>query len=85
MSKPHKFRHVANGTSSYDFAVYCEYCGLVVFHANRADDRDKQYEKAKKGCPCAPSEQQIRREPWNPRFQSIEQYLDDRKVAQNES
>ncbi len=66
MSKPHKFRAVTNGTSNYDWAIFCEYCGLVVFHANRSGKQDEQYDKAKKGCPCAPSEPQIRREPWNP-------------------
>ncbi len=64
--RPHKFKAVANGTSSYDFAIYCEYCGLVVFHANRSDDRDKQWEKAKEGCPLAPEPEQRRDDPFSP-------------------
>ncbi len=56
MKKPHKFRAVTNGTGTYDWAIYCEYCGMVVFHANRSGEYPKRYEQSKQGCPCAPEE-----------------------------
>ena len=90
--KAHKFTSVTNGTGSYDWAIYCEYCGLVVFHANHPDvyDRDKQHEKALKGCPLAPDpevkEYPAPYDPWRQppqRFASIEDALRPTEVCEH--
>ena len=55
MSGKHKFKSVTNGTSAYDWAIYCEYCGHVAFHANTGGEtREKAQALAKKPCPLAP-------------------------------
>lgn len=59
MMKPHKFKAALNGTSAYDWAVYCEYCGLVSFHANKGDSiNENKQGKAAEGCPCSPVTQE---------------------------
>jgi len=50
MKKPHKFMPITNGNSSYDYAIYCEYCGFLAWHANRSKNDSAQLE-AKQGCP----------------------------------
>ena len=35
MKRPHKFRTNDNPFNVYDRIVFCEYCGLIAFHANR--------------------------------------------------
>lgn len=50
----HKYKHVCNGTSSYDYAIYCEYCGHIVFDANHTSVTDKRYKMSIMGCPLAP-------------------------------
>lgn len=53
--KPHKFKHSDNGNAGpYSTVVYCEYCGLVAFHANNTIDTDKRFNESKKGCPLSP-------------------------------
>ena len=54
MNKPHKFKHGSNGNGTYDHVIFCEYCGIVVFYANRPDESKVMQEKASDGCPCAP-------------------------------
>lgn len=54
MNAPHKFKHNQNGEcGTYTTVIYCEYCGLIAFHAN-SNDRS-QWDKSKLGCPCSPS------------------------------
>lgn len=57
--KAHKFKHnqptVLRGEIGvYTTIVFCEYCGLVVFDANRSHINSERQDQSMKGCPCAP-------------------------------
>lgn len=58
---PHKFTFGSNGTSHYDYVVFCEYCGHIAFHANTPLDTGVPAERqrvAKEPCPRSPETNQ---------------------------
>ena len=54
MNLPHKFKAACNGVS-YDYCIFCEYCGLIAFDANRTSKMKEQQEKAAGSCPNSPT------------------------------
>ena len=54
----HKFIYGSNNASLYAQIVFCEYCGLVAYDANRGDARNgvpREIRKKGEGpCTCAP-------------------------------
>lgn len=53
--KPHKFKHNQNReVTNYSTIVYCEYCGLVIYDANRSSTIELNFERYKIGCPHSP-------------------------------
>lgn len=56
MNTTHKYKPACNGSGTYDYSIFCEYCGHVAFNANRGDDSVKNQLKAAEPCPRAPQE-----------------------------
>ena len=53
MNMPHKFMPAVGNEGKYQWAIYCEYCGHVAFHANHPSDTEAQ-KIAKEPCPRSP-------------------------------
>ena len=50
----HKFIGVDSGESVYSAKVFCEYCGLIAYDANRRELTEKGQLEAKEPCPNSP-------------------------------